>query len=85
MNITLQVRQRGALTLPMELRKKYDIETGDTFYLVDLDGVFVLTPMAPVVPELAKEIEQARVDAGLGMEELLRALREQRERYVADE
>ena len=85
MNITLQMRQRGVLTLPMELRKKYGIETGDTFYLVDLDGIFVLTPTAPVVPELAKEIEQARLRAGVGMDELLLALREERERYTTDE
>ena len=84
MRIALQVRKRGTLTLPMELRKKYDIETGDTFYLVDLDGVFVLTPMAPVVPELAKEIEQERLRAGLEMDTLLLALREQREQYTTE-
>jgi hypothetical protein len=28
--------------------------------LVDLDGVFVLTPMMPIVPELAREIERTR-------------------------
>jgi AbrB family looped-hinge helix DNA binding protein len=41
---TVQVRKRGVLTLPAELRQKYDIEEGDTFRLVDLDGVFVITP-----------------------------------------
>ena len=47
---TLQVRQRGTLTLPSTLRKKYGIQPGDTFSLVDLDGMFVLTPMVPMVP-----------------------------------
>lgn len=84
MGIPVQVRQRGTLTLPANLREKYGIETGDTFNLVDLDGVLILTPMVPVVPELAKEIERIRLDAGLGMDELLVALREQRERYDAD-
>jgi bifunctional DNA-binding transcriptional regulator/antitoxin component of YhaV-PrlF toxin-antitoxin module len=81
MEATIQVRQRGTLTLPAELRAKYGIKPGDTFRLVDLDGVFVLTPMVPLVPELAREIERARLEAGLSVEELLSTLREQRERY----
>ena len=81
MEATVQVRQRGVLTLPGELRDKYNIEPGDTFRLMDLDGIFVLTPMTPMVPELAREIERLRQDAGLTIEELLRSLREQRQRY----
>lgn len=30
MDLTVQVRQRGALTLPAELRQKYGIQEGDT-------------------------------------------------------
>jgi bifunctional DNA-binding transcriptional regulator/antitoxin component of YhaV-PrlF toxin-antitoxin module len=81
MDATIQVRQRGTVTLPSDLREKYGIEPGDTFRLIDLDGVFVLTPMVTMVPELAREIERARLEAGLSTEELLRGLREQRERY----
>ena len=81
MSATVQVRSRGVMTLPASLREKYNIQPGDTFRLVDLDGLFVLTPMAPIVPELAREIEKARLEAGLSTEELLAALREQRERY----
>lgn len=83
MDLTVQVRQRGALTLPAELRQKYSIQEGDTYRLVDLDGIFILTPMVPMVPELAREIERSRLEMGLGMGELLLALREQRERYHA--
>jgi len=81
MDSTVQVRDRGVLTLPAELREKYGIRSGDTFRLVDLDGIFVLTPMAPMAPELAREIERARIEAGLSTDDLLRSLREQRERY----
>ncbi len=78
---TIQVRQRGAMILPADLRKKYGIQPGDTFRLVDLDGIFVLTPMVPLVPELAREIEKLRLDAGFSTQELLQSLREQREIY----
>jgi len=81
MEATLQVRQRGVITLPADLREKYGIQQGDTFRLIDLDGVFVLTPMVPMVPELAREIERTRLEAGLSTEELLRTLREEREQY----
>ncbi len=81
MDATVQVRKRGVVTLPAALREKYGIEEGDVFRVVDLDGLFVLTPMTPMVPELAREIEKARLEAGLSIEELLIDLRQQRERY----
>lgn len=81
MDMTLQVRDRGVLTLPAELRERYGIRPGDTFRLLDMDGIFVLTPMVPMVPELAREIERARIEAGLSTEDLLRTLRDERERY----
>lgn len=80
MGTTIQVRQRGTLTLPAEVRTKYNIEPGDTFNLLDLDGILVLTPLSPMVPELAREIERLRVESGLTVEEMLQGLREQRER-----
>ena len=84
MDKTLQIRQRGTLTLPAEIREKYKIQTGDTFRLVDLDGIFVLTPMVPMVPELAREIEKMRLEAGLSTQELISTLREQREIYYTE-
>ena len=82
MDATIQIRQRGSLTLPVELRERYGIEAGDTFRIRDLDGIFVLTPMTPMVPELAREIERARLEAGLDTADLLQALREQRARHL---
>ena len=81
---TIQIRQRGSLTLPASLRKRYNIKPGDTFRILDLEGILVFTPMVPMVPELAREIERARIEAGLSTEEMLSALREQRERYTPD-
>jgi AbrB family looped-hinge helix DNA binding protein len=84
MDATVQIRKRGVLTLPAGLREKYNIQEGDTFRLIDLDGILVLTPMVPMVPELAQEIERARLEAGLSVEELMKNLREQRERYYQE-
>ncbi len=84
MEATVQVRKRGVITLPNSLREKYQIKEGETFRIVDVDGTFILTPMAPMVAELAREIERMRIEAGLTTEELLSSLREQRERYYAE-
>ena len=84
MDTTIQVRQRGTFTLPAELRERYKIKSGDTFRLIDLDGIFVLTQMVPLVPELAHEIERARLEAGMSTGDMLKALREQRKRYSAE-
>ena len=84
MEATVQVRKRGVVTLPSELREKYAIQEGDTFRLVDLDGIFVLTPMVPMVPELAREIEKLRQESGASVEELLQGIREERARYYQE-
>jgi bifunctional DNA-binding transcriptional regulator/antitoxin component of YhaV-PrlF toxin-antitoxin module len=84
MDATVQVGQSGSLTLPASILERYKVKPGDTFKILDLDGIFVLMPMTPIVLELAREIERARVEAGLSVEEMLTSLREQRERYVRE-
>jgi AbrB family looped-hinge helix DNA binding protein len=79
MSETIRVSQRGTITLPADLRAKYGIKPGDMLHLMDLDGVLVLTPMAASAPELAREIDRLRQEAGLSIEDLLARLREQRE------
>ena len=81
MESTILVRKRGVVTIPSEIREKYDIQEGDTYQLVDMDGIFVLTPMMPMVPELAQEIERFRREAGVSTEDLMQGLREERESY----
>lgn len=41
---SVQVARRGLATLPRELRRAHGIEPGQRLTLVDLDGVFVLSP-----------------------------------------
>lgn len=52
---------------------------------VDLDGVSAPRLTVPMVAELAREIEQARLEANLSIDELLKNLREQRERYYREQ
>jgi bifunctional DNA-binding transcriptional regulator/antitoxin component of YhaV-PrlF toxin-antitoxin module len=84
MDATIQIRQNGMLTLPAKLRKEYGKKIGDTFQVFDIKGAFVLTRTKPLIPELAREIEKARLDAGLEINDLLKDLSAQRERYVVE-
>jgi bifunctional DNA-binding transcriptional regulator/antitoxin component of YhaV-PrlF toxin-antitoxin module len=60
--VTIQVRGRGAVTLPATLRAKYHLDEGDPLTLVDLDGAVLLSPRFLVVPRLAAGMDfQARV------------------------
>jgi AbrB family looped-hinge helix DNA binding protein len=81
---TVQLRDRGVVTLPKALRDRYGLSPGDALRVVDLDGVFVVTPLVPMVPELAREIERLRTEAGLSTEDLLDGLRRERERYARE-
>lgn len=81
---TLRLRGRGVVTLPKKLREKYDLGEGDAFRLVDLGGVFAITPMRPMVPELSREIERMRTEAGVSTEQLLEGLRSERRRSYAE-
>jgi hypothetical protein len=81
METTIQVRQHSSLTLTVDLRQKFGIQEGDTFRLLDLDGIFVLTPNIPIVPELAAEIERAHLEAGISSCEMFISLRDMPEKY----
>ena len=42
---TIQLRDKGVITLPMSLRRKYKMRSGDVFAVSDLgEGIFMITP-----------------------------------------
>lgn len=85
MATTVQMRGKGTLTLPIELRRKYNLEEGDVFTLIDLgDGAFVLIPRLTQVDRLGDRVAQALETAGVSLEEMLEALDEERERYYQE-
>lgn len=81
---TIQVRGRGSLTLPAPLRERHGLREGDPLTLIDLDGVFVLSPKVGVVGKLAREIEYLRRESGVSLDDLLTTVREERARYHAE-
>ena len=82
--LTIQIQQKGALSLPSELQTKYKLNEGDTLTLLDLDGIFLLTPKSSAVSKLAGKIEQLRQREGLSIEDLIEGLDKQRQRYYEE-
>ena len=81
-SFTLQVAQRGLITLPKIVRMAYDIRPGQEMTLVDLDGVFVLSPRPSQIDPLADELAQELAARGQSLESMLLTLREVRAESV---
>ncbi len=67
------ISAKGWLVIPVELRKKYDLQPGARVMLVDYGGVLA------IVPVLAKPVEETR---GMlkGGRSLVQALKQERKR-----
>ncbi len=82
---TIQIRSKGSLTLPVELRRKYGLSEGDVLMLVDLgEGVFVLHSGASAVDRLGDRVAQMMAEESVTVDDILGALDEERERYYQE-
>jgi bifunctional DNA-binding transcriptional regulator/antitoxin component of YhaV-PrlF toxin-antitoxin module len=70
--------RRGSVTLPKSLREAYRLQPGDELTLLDLGGVFALSPRRSEVDVLAERIASALSSEGETLESVLGALRERR-------
>ena len=83
--LTVQIRRKGLITLPVELRRQYGLGEGDVFTLVDLgDGSFLLTPRVCQVARRGDQVARLMEEEGVTLEEMLEALDEERERYYQE-
>ena len=79
MTKTIQMRKKGSFTLPIEFRKKYNLEEDDPITLIDTgEGIF-LSPKRTVLPKLVNEIETIRKKYNITLEELIQSIQNERE------
>jgi len=82
---TIQVRGKGNLTLPVELRRKYGVNDGDVFTLIDVgEGAFMLVPQVTTVDRLGNRVAEMLAEQDTSLEELLDTLDEERQRYYQE-
>ena len=81
----IQIRKKGSLTLPVDLRNKYKLNEGDILTLIDLgDGSFLLTPRVSQVNRLGDRVAEAVADYNVSLDDLLSTLDEEREQYYRE-
>lgn len=81
----VQIRKKGSLMLPADVRTKYGLAEGDIYTLVDLgDGSFLLTPRLSQVNRLGNRIAEVLEEEDVTLDDLLSTLDEERERYYRE-
>ena len=82
---TLQIRSKGTITLPANLRKKYKLEDGEVFQLIDVgDGSFFLIPKESKVMKTADRVARKLKEDNVTLDDLLQTLDEERKRYYQE-
>ncbi|MBU0511260.1 MAG: AbrB/MazE/SpoVT family DNA-binding domain-containing protein [Chloroflexi bacterium] len=83
---TLQIRSKGTITLPANLRRKYNWSKGKELNMIDLgNGLILLKPYGSQVDKLADQIRTELEAKGETLESMLMSLREVREEYASQQ
>jgi AbrB family looped-hinge helix DNA binding protein len=76
MPMTVQIAERGQITLPKALRDQYAIKAGDVYSVIDLgEGRLLLTPGQLSADRLADQISDALISRGETIESMLNLAR----------
>lgn len=85
MTTLIQIRSKGGITLPVEMRRRYNIAEGDVYTLLDLgDGALLLLPRVSSVARLGDQAARLLEEAGVQPEAVLEALDQEREDYYRE-
>lgn len=71
---SLEVRDRGQVTLPKKLRESLRLETGDALRGVQVGDAIVLIPQRMELDELRKQVRRLMKERGVTARELLKGL-----------
>ena len=85
MGVTVQLRRKGILTLPVTLRRKYGLDENDIFTLEDLgDGSFLLIPQVSKVARSGNRVAEVMAEEGVSLDEMLETLDKERKSYYQE-
>ena len=77
--VTVELAQRGQVTIPKTLRDKHNWDAGQQFSIIDLDGVVVMSPKISTVDALVNRLRDDLIQDGATLEDMLAELRRIRE------
>jgi AbrB family looped-hinge helix DNA binding protein len=83
---TLQIRSKGTITLPAELRRKYHWEEGEILTAVDLGNGTLMLKSKPVeIDKISSRIALMLKEDGVTLDELLATLDEERKKHYQEQ
>lgn len=76
--MTTKLSEKGQIVIPVELRRKYNIEAGSKVELMDIGGEIVIVPISVKNP-----VDEARgfLKGGRTTKELLKLVRREEKRF----
>ena len=80
----VRIRSRGQLTLPQDLREALNLDEESGLNVFRVGKVLLMTPKRLQRASLASEVEREMKREGLTLEDLLKDLKDQRKRYLAE-
>ncbi len=80
----VRIRSRGQLTLPQDLREALNLDEETGLNVFRVGKVLLMTPKRLQRASLASEVEREMKREGLTLEDLLKDLKGQRKRYLAE-
>jgi AbrB family looped-hinge helix DNA binding protein len=80
----VRIRSKGQLTIPQDLREALNLDEETGLNVFRVGRVLLMTPKRMQRAALASEVEREMKREGLTLKDLLRDLRDQRNRYLAE-
>lgn len=83
--ITIQIRDKGVITMPADLRRQYGLNPGDVLTLIDLgDGAFLITRQLSRLAQQADQVARILAEQDVTLDDILAALDQERETYYRE-
>ena len=76
---SVRLRERGQLTIPQSARDNLAVKEGDTLTLIQIDGLLLLGPKQPLVPQLSDQFSKQMDEAGVSLADMLEGLAQERQ------
>jgi len=83
-SITAEIKSRGQLTIPKKIRAVTRLEEGQVVSIIPLGESVLITPQKLELEEARREIRKVLKASGLSVEDLLKGLKEERERLYQE-
>lgn len=77
--VAVELAQRGQLTIPKPMRDQYGLRDGHKMTMVDIGGVFLVSPRQMSVDVPADTLRDGLLASGATLEGMLADLRQRRE------